>query len=246
MVRGFLSAGVLAAGLLAVPAFADDPREGPAERAGEQVDKAGHEAKQEAQQSASAVDNWASDTKERFRESKRELKETTGLNTLRVQGTAGVAAFTGGLGGLTGTGPIYGVSAGGSWSDIIGFEGGYEGSRTPLDSAVSPVGGALWRHDLFALAKAGLPLGIFRPFVGAGLGVSYINANDEADGPYQNDFLGEIPLALGLEVNRGALTAGLRGTYRVMFFDEFAKPAAGGQEPGGGLMSGELTVGARF
>ncbi len=190
---------------------------------------------------------YAGETEATFGERNEALKKSTGLSDIRVEGTAGVAAFTGGLGGLSGFGPLYGVTAGGTWAGhFFGFEGGYEGSRIPLDGNTTFLpGGAMWRHNAYGMAKAGLPLGGLWPFIGAGLGISFLDANNPASFTYENDVLGEIPLALGLDYNRGAFTAGLRGTYRVLFADEFAEPVTG-EEPGGGLISGSLTVGARF
>src|SRR5690606_25854413 len=55
-------------------------------------------------------------------------KETTGIEQLEVQLNAGGIGYSGELGGLTGTGPSYGVSAGGYLSRFFGAEVGYDGS----------------------------------------------------------------------------------------------------------------------
>ena len=56
----------------------------------------------------------------------------------------------------------------------------------------------------------------------------------------------EVPLAAGIEFNGGALTAGIRTTYRVLLNEDFADAAPAEDGPSGGLLDASLTVGGRF
>lgn len=158
----------------------------------------------------------------------------------------GLGGYTGGLADSTAVGPVWGVRVGQDM-EILGGELAYQGSRNPIEDARLVDGGAVWRHGLEGLAKAGVEVGAnVRPFVGAGLGVSYVNVSDTADPPYRNDFLAQIPLAAGVDWNRGALHAGVRASYSILLFDEFAEPTPSADNPGGGLLTGSLVVGGEF
>jgi len=145
-----------------------------------------------------------------------ENKESRGLfNDLGINITGGINTYTGDLGADTGTGASLGVQADSRPLPLLGVELGYEGSRNPFDG----IDGALWRHNVGALAKVGPELGrngSLRPFVGAGFGVSTLNPSGGAEALYGNDFVTEVPLAAGVDYKFGALKAGVRGSYRIL------------------------------
>lgn len=156
---------------------------------------------------------------------------------LTVRG--GVSNFTGDLGDDTTTGAFLGIQADARPINGIGVELGYEGSR----NALSDADGAIWRHNVGALAKVGPIINEFRPFVGAGFGVSVLDpSNDAATLGYDNDVITEVPLAAGLEYKLGDLTAGARATYRILG-DEEVSPVPGDT---GNLFNVGLTLGGRF
>jgi opacity protein-like surface antigen len=159
----------------------------------------------------------------------------------------GLADFTGDLAAVTRVGPSWGAALILQPTNVLGLEIAYEGSRNELDDARLASFSAITRHGASALLKIAPPfLERIKPFVGAGLGASRVGVADSAQGLYRSDIMEEIPLVAGLELNSGALTAGLRGTYRYLLDEAFAQPS---QEVGnreGGLMDASLTLGARF
>lgn len=155
-------------------------------------------------------------------------------SALTVRG--GSNNFTGTAGDLLGMGPALGVQLENNRDGLVSIEYGYEGSRNPLT-----VGdGSLWRHNVGAMAKVGPNIGNARPFVGGGVGASYLNASDEADTALADqDLLAEFPVAAGLEYDFGPLTAGARATYRFMALEDFV--------PDGGRLFGvSATLGGQF
>lgn len=158
----------------------------------------------------------------------------------------GIGGLTGDLGDDTRTGPLLGIAAGAQVWPALGIEVGYEGQRLPIDETLVGDGEGLWRHNLGALAKAG-PLidQKWRPFVGAGVGLSYLNPSSGAEFLYDNDFVTEVPLAAGVDYNFGAIFAGARATYRLLYGEEFADDARPDNSEGN-LFNASITVGGRF
>lgn len=166
----------------------------------------------------------------------------------------GVGGLTGDLGARTAPGPLLGITAGAQPWRLLGVEAGIEGQRLPIDDDRVGDEQAMYRYNLGVLAKAG-PLvweDRLRPYVGAGIGVSYLNATDEADTLYDNDFIAEVPLAAGLDYRFGnGIFAGARATYRILAGDEFADAANVTLDPDddnadGNLLNFGLMVGGRF
>lgn len=136
------------------------------------------------------------------------------MRDLGVTVRGGLNTYTGDLGDDTGAGAFLGIQADSRPLDLVGVELGYEGSRNPFED----IDGALWRHNVGALAKVGPQLGQndnVRPFVGAGFGVSILNPSGDSEILFDNDFITEVPLAAGLDYKFGAVTAGARATYRI-------------------------------
>jgi hypothetical protein len=159
----------------------------------------------------------------------------------------GLGGLTGELGEQTGTGPLFGIAAGAQPWRALGIELGYEGQRLPIDDTlVGDDDEALYRHNVGLLAKAG-PLidERWRPFVGAGLGLSYLNPSEGAEFLYDNDFTREVPVAAGVDYSFGNIFAGARATYRLLYGEEFANDATVGDAEGN-LFNASITVGGRF
>ena len=161
----------------------------------------------------------------------------------------GVGGYLGQLSDFTGVGPVWGVNVDGNLTRGIGWELAYNGARTPLpDPSLPATGEAAWRHGVSAMAKVYAPrMETIRPFAGIGLGAAYINITDNAEPRFQNDYVAEIPLGAGVELNTGAgISAGLRAMYRFQAGEEFAENAVTGESPEGGLLSAGLTLGGSF
>ncbi len=182
------------------------------------------------------------------------LKDTLNIDTeqkpeYQVSLNGGVTGFTGVLGDSSRVGPMAGVTVGSTLWNFLGIEGGYEGSRNGISDPRVAVGDqAIYRHNLSALAKVGprFENGL-KPFVGAGLGASYVNISDGAEGPFfRNDFMGELPVAAGVDLGQGNLHAGVRTTFRFLVADEFQELTPALDNTDGGLLSAQLTVGGRF
>ncbi|HEX8705346.1 MAG TPA: outer membrane beta-barrel protein [Myxococcaceae bacterium] len=158
----------------------------------------------------------------------------------------GLGGVTGELGEETGTGPLLGIAAGAQPWKALGIEVGYEGQRLPITADIAGDGEALYRHNLGLLAKVGPVFEEkWRPYVGAGLGLSYFNVSDGAEAFYDNDIVQEVPVAAGLDYNfGGAIFAGARATYRMMYGEGYADDLEGDAD--GSLFNASITLGGRF
>lgn len=157
----------------------------------------------------------------------------------------GVSAFTGDLAAYSEAGPSYGVTLNLQPFNVVGIELGYEGSRNEIEDDRAQ-NGLVARNGVSAMLKVAPPfIERVKPFVAAGLGASYLSVRNGA-ALYGNDYMQEIPLAAGIEFNAGMLTAGARGTYRVLIDEDFANEAEPTGDPEGGLFDATLTLGARF
>ncbi|MBN8471932.1 outer membrane beta-barrel protein [Corallococcus exiguus] len=158
----------------------------------------------------------------------------------------GIGDYTGDLGDLASTGPLWGLTLNLQPTTFLGFEVGYEGSQNKVSDSRLFDTPSLVRNGGSALVKVSPPfLTAVRPFAGVGLGLSYVDVRGAGAGLYDSDLMEEVPLAVGLEFNTGGLTAGVRGTYRILIDQDFAD-ATSTDGAGGGLMDASLTLGARF
>jgi hypothetical protein len=158
----------------------------------------------------------------------------------------GISGYTGDLGGLTGTGPAWGLTVNVQPTNILGFELAYDGSRNDVTDARLADDPSLYRHGASGLLKIAPPfMENVKPFVGAGLGVSYVSVRGASAGLYEDDTMEEVPFAAGLEFNSGSVTAGFRGTYRVLVDEGFADNAQPG-DAGGDMLEAMFSLGGRF
>jgi len=159
----------------------------------------------------------------------------------------GLGGFTGDLGDETGVGPLLGINAGAQPWSFIGIEAGYEGQRLPINDNRVADGEGIWRHNVGLLAKVGPLINEkWRPFVGAGAGLSYLNPSEGAEGPFDADFVTEIPLAAGVDYRIGSIFAGARATYRVLGGEEFVVDPTTAEDDKGSLLNASIMVGGRF
>jgi hypothetical protein len=176
--------------------------------------------------------------------SARAQEDRTGDFNLFARG--GVGGFTGDLNDSSGIGPTWGLTANVQPMNVLGVEVAYDGSKNGLTDPATADDASVWRHGASGLVKLGLPfIEYVRPFVGAGLGLSFVSIRGETDGRFRDDFMQEIPLVGGLELNSGGLTAGLRATYRVLIDEGFVRAPQGGGVTGG-LFETTASLGGRF
>jgi hypothetical protein len=156
----------------------------------------------------------------------------------------GVSDYTGDLGSDVQAGPAWGLTVNVQPMRLLGFELGYEGSKNDVTPDLLP-DASFTRHGISGLVKVAPPLiEKVKPFVGVGLGASYVSVDGGA-GLYDSDLVEEVPMAAGIEFNTGAVTAGVRATYRLLVDEGMADSAALGN-PQGGLFDAVFTLGGRF
>ena len=154
----------------------------------------------------------------------------------------GIGDFTGDLGVLTISGPVWGLTVDVQPLKVLGIEIAYDGSRNPLH--VSTTGsGALLRNGGTAMLKLGPPLfDLIKPWAGAGLGATQVTVLGDQSALFNNSFTEEVPLALGLEFNTRSVTAGIRYTYRFLLSEDIAT----GFAAPGNFNDFSATLGGRF
>ncbi|RKH39116.1 outer membrane beta-barrel protein [Corallococcus sicarius] len=180
-----------------------------------------------------------------------QVGRRSGYNEATVEGgldvRLGLGGFTGELGDETGVGPLFGINANAQPYPLIGVEAGYEGQRVPIDDGRVGDGEGVWRNNGTLLGKLGPVVNQkWRPFVGVGLGLSYLNPSDGAEGVYDNDWQTELPIAAGLDYRFGNLFAGARATYRLVGGEEIVTVPGTDEDAKGSLFNGNITVGGRF
>ncbi|WP_241758612.1 outer membrane protein [Pyxidicoccus parkwayensis] len=154
---------------------------------------------------------------------------------------SGLLHYTGSLGEETKVGTYLDILAEATLFPLLGVEAGYEGSANGFSESNV---GTLWRHNASVLAKFGPTLGgHWKPYVGAGVGLSYLDTSGEADQqPFTNDWAPEVPLAAGVEYRFYGVTAGARATYRVLIGDDVGS----GPYYEGDILSAGVSLGMRF
>jgi hypothetical protein len=178
-----------------------------------------------------------------------DLKFNEEKTKVGLDAHVGAGGFTGIAGDLTAPGGLLGLTAVAQPWRNLGLEAGFEGQRLPIDDDRVGDDQALYRYNVDVMAKAGplLLKDVLRPYVGASVGLTYVNVTDDADILYRNDFIEELGGSAGLDFLIGPnLAAGARATYQILLGTEFADPATGTGETGGNLLNFAATVGGRF
>ncbi|CAM4312103.1 hypothetical protein G4177_16710 [Corallococcus sp. ZKHCc1 1396] len=159
----------------------------------------------------------------------------------------GLGGFTGDLGDETGIGPLFGITAVAQPAPLVGVEVGYEGQSVPIDDARVSGGNHIWRNNGTILGKVGPVLeNNLHPFVGIGLGLSYLDSSSGSEPVYSNDWQTEFPMTAGIDYRLGNLFAGVRGTYRLVGGEELVTVPGTSDDAKGSLFNGNITVGGRF
>lgn len=159
----------------------------------------------------------------------------------------GVGDYTGALSDVTSAGPTWAVTVNVQPWNVLGYELTYDGSRNLVNDDRFQSAPALTRHGVTGLIRLAPPfIEKVRPFVGAGVGASLVQVSGDEQSLYQNDLMQEVPVTGGIEFNTGAVTAGLRTSYRWLIDESFADPAVASGNPQGGYLDAQLSLGGRF
>ncbi|AFE06861.1 hypothetical protein COCOR_06315 [Corallococcus coralloides DSM 2259] len=160
---------------------------------------------------------------------------------------AGLGGFTGDLGDETGVGGLFNITANAQPWKYIGVEVGYEGQNIPIDDARVLGGNNIFRNNGTFMGQLGPIVDHkWHPFVGLGVGLSYLHVSSGAEDVYNNDWQTEVPLAAGIEYRLGHLSAGVRATYRIVGGEGLFEVPGTTDDAKGSLFNGNVTVGGRF
>ncbi|MFN0062757.1 MAG: hypothetical protein ACKVPX_09590 [Myxococcaceae bacterium] len=149
----------------------------------------------------------------------------------------GAGRYTSGYAPYTAVGPTWGAGLLVQPMPFFGAEIGYEGGHHLTQGALFsllPTQPGILRSGATALLKLTAPIGWFRPFIGAGFGVSWLTPTGTGSDFLSSRFIQEVPLAGGLEFAAGGLFLGARFTYRFLFNSNFI------QDPSRSNISGAL------
>ncbi len=161
------------------------------------------------------------------------------LEKLGVTVGGGMGGYTGGLGRDALPGGVWSVRADAPTGNRLRVGFAYEGSANQLGLAAADIPPLLVRHAgamTFRLDAGS----VVRPWIETGVGMSHLSIVRGDAGTFRPDLAAELPLATGVEVRAGLVSAGFRVGYNLMFDNEAAP------EAGTGMWSGGLTLGARF
>jgi hypothetical protein len=166
-------------------------------------------------------------------------------HSVELQLLGGLESFTAGLSAGVAPGPYIGLAALAQPLFLVGVEAAYEAASLPLDDERLSGSPRLWKHTALGLLKLGVPVARgLRPYLGVGVGLSYLYPRGGEHTLYQEDLLLELPLALGLETTLGPLTGGVRVSYRSVLGESFERAPLG--DASGGLVTAGVSLGGRF
>jgi hypothetical protein len=160
----------------------------------------------------------------------------------------GVGRYTSEYAPYTAYGPTYGAGIVIQPLSFLGIEIGYDGSHHMTQGSLFsllPEQPGVLRNGASALLKLTAPLGWFRPFVGVGFGLSWVQATGNGSGFIADRFMQDVPLAGGLEFAAGPVVFGARFTYRFIFNGDFIQDPCD-TDVRGGLGDLQGTVAFRF
>lgn len=171
------------------------------------------------------------------------------MRGLTVMLGGGVEGYAGSLAPQIRPGFGWGVSAAIKPTKVLGIEFGYSGAVNEF-SGGGGNGADLTRQGGQVAATLGLGAAPVQPYLLGGVGLHHYNVRGSSDS-LRDDTNGAIPLGGGLRSHIGNFTADLRGTYNVMFNQDFAVGAQemeilGLDATRGGRYQGLLQIGTTF
>jgi len=167
----------------------------------------------------------------------------------------GIVTVGGGIEGQTGDlsaqlrpGPTWGAALAVQPLTFMGVEAAYSGATSNLDNRISggnnnglANGADVVRNGGQAAVTILAPTPVIQPYALGGVGIDRYNFR--GDSPvFKDDTAGRVPLGGGLKANLGHFVADARGTYNVLFDDNFSNTSPNR----GGTYDIALNLGARF
>jgi hypothetical protein len=175
-------------------------------------------------------------------EQKREKK---GMEGLSISGVGGVEGYTSALAPRIKTGGAWGARVDAMPVPYAGLELEYSGADNRIKDPTAS-GGRIVRNGGQAALKIEAPLPI-APYVFGGVGVERANVTRVPEGSaYRSDTYGQVPLGGGLDFRVGAFTAGVRGSYNILFSRNFTPTTTAGGRTSGNTWNATGNIGAVF
>ncbi|MFZ5471120.1 MAG: hypothetical protein ACOZIN_16970 [Myxococcota bacterium] len=167
------------------------------------------------------------------------------MSTAQLEG--GVNFYSGGMAGLTVVGPAWGVRMG-AHAGLLGGEIAYRGAYNIIadDVGLGEDAGSIWKNGVSALAKVGPTFDErLTPYLGAGIGTSFLHPTQNATPAFRDDVVFEIPLAVGVDYRAKHFNAGLRGSWTPLVGLEVADGGPFSDTNGGAFLT-TLNLGGVF
>lgn len=183
-------------------------------------------------------------------EDNRNREADDDMRGLTVLLGGGVEGYSGTLAPQVRPGFGWGVSAAIKPTKVLGLEFGYSGAVNELRGDAGTTGADVTRQGGQIAATLGLSAAPMQPYILGGVGIHHYNVRAASDS-LRSDTNGAIPLGAGLRTHIGNFTADLRGTYNVMFNQDFSPEARevnvlGLDATRGGRYQGLLQIGTTF
>lgn len=193
---------------------------------------------------------------QRADEDSHKVTKDSDMRGVTVLLGGGVEGYTGGLAPEINPGPSWGVGVGLRPTKVVGVELGYSGAVNSIETsgrdALSSGNADIVRNGGAAMATVGLSATPVQPYLLGGVGFDRYNIRHNDTGDFRDDTVGNVPLGVGLRSQVSNFTADLRGTYGVLFSQNFAEGEGNthlsdlGDSTPTGRFGAQLRVGTTF
>ena len=182
-------------------------------------------------------------------EDEKNKESDADMRGLTVLLGGGVEGYSGTLAPQINPGLGWGVTAAIKPTKVLGLEFGYSGAMNSFQGG-DATDADLVRQGGQVAATIGLGAAPVQPYILGGLGLHHYDVRS-GGASLRDDTNAAIPLGAGLRTHIGNFTADLRGSYNIMFNQDFAPGAQemdliGLEATRGGRYSGLLQVGTTF
>jgi hypothetical protein len=155
-------------------------------------------------------------------------KRRASAQGLSVQALGGIEGYTSSLAPRINPGATYGVMITAQSAKIFGLELGYSGANNLIVDGVAPANARVIRNGGAADLKISLLPGVLEPFFFGGVGINRADIRNNAPGSgYQDDTFGTVPLGGGFNYRAGHFLVGARGSYDILFSNDYTSKNPG-------------------